>query len=146
MNIRKMYVIPSDFYESLIKKSKIVEDPILSAQIRTEDEKTKILKSKKKDNKAAALLSDISHKQLVLEEQRKKKIAEPMPITVVPIETEPAKKRGRPPKEPKESYFEVENQSGQGLLKRFYDFEPKGKKRAVINKCLRQTNSKLNSS
>jgi hypothetical protein len=133
-----MYVIPSDFYDSLMKKNKITEDPLIAAQIKMESEKSNIFRNKKDPDAQLAVLSNIAQKQSVLEEQRKKQLSIPTPVSLIsePVEV---KKRGRPPKVPKESFFEYEKQMGLGLADIFYEFEPRGKKRRDILKTLRKT-------
>uniref|UniRef100_A0A915HYE7 TPX2 C-terminal domain-containing protein n=1 Tax=Romanomermis culicivorax TaxID=13658 RepID=A0A915HYE7_ROMCU len=91
-----------------MKKNRIIEDPIVTAEIRAEEQKENILKEKNADE-AVAKLCQRHQKQIILEEQRKQKMAEPTPVTIIPLPTEP-KRRGRPPKVPKESCFEFENQ------------------------------------
>jgi len=126
-NVKKMFLIPSDFYESLIQRSKTLTDPVINARIEAENEKEKIVKNRKHVDEKVKDLVNVLHKQAVLDETIKQKQEVPEPVTIVP--TEAAKKRGRPPKE-KDTFPEF-NLSGDGdskppekLLDIFYIYEP----------------------
>lgn len=123
-SVRKMYVIPSDFYDSLIQRSKVTIDPIINAQVEAEKEKTKIIKKRKSSDEKMHDLMNVMHKQDVLEEQIKYKKSKPILVEIMPEQE--IKKRGRPPKA-KETFPEY-NLKGFGktnLLDIFYMYEPK---------------------
>jgi len=123
MNVRKMYVIPSDFFDSLMRKSRITEDPLITAQLKIEKEKDKLLSQPNKDADIKLRdYTDKTHKQLILEEQRKQK-----PPEIV------TKKTGRPRKE---NFPEFD------LGNMFYDFEPDGVEEENIIKTVRQARTK----
>jgi len=141
-NVKKMLLIPSDFYESLMQRSKTLTDPVINAQIEIENDKQKIVKNKKPADEKVKDLVNILHKQNVLDETIKLKKEEPQPVQIVTNEI--AKKRGRPPKQ-KETFPEY-NLSGEGdskkpkikLLDVFYKYEPsktnfKTMKKATVN-------------
>jgi len=126
--MKKMFLIPSDFYESLMQRSKTLTDPVINAQIEIESDKQKIVKNRKPADETVNDLVNILHKENVLDEQIKLKKEEPQPVQIVTNEI--ALKRGRPPKE-KETFPEF-NLSGEGdgkkpkikLLDVFYKYEP----------------------
>jgi len=126
-NVKKMFLIPSDFYESLMQRSKTLTDPVINARIESENEKEKIVKNRKPADEKVRDLVNVLHKQNILDETIKQKQDIPQPVHIV--QTEAAKKRGRPPKE-KETYPEF-NLSGDGdskrqakLLDNFYIYDP----------------------
>src|SRR3569832_759376 len=74
MNVRKMYVIPSEYYDSLVRKSKILDDPLLTAQIEVDKEKEAILNgSMKNSSKALRKFNNLSYDEAFLNHQRKLK-------------------------------------------------------------------------
>lgn len=111
-NVRKLYVLPSDYFDSLMQRVKVTADPLITAQIEVEKERSKIAKKRKSDDEKMADLSDILHRKNVLEEQMKTKKAEPVVVQIAPEAFE-SKKRGRPPKN-KET-FPTYEMSGRGL-------------------------------
>jgi hypothetical protein len=129
--VKKMYIIASDYYDSLVQRSKITTDPIINAQIEIEKEEKKIVRRRKNADEKVADLLNVIHKRDVLKEQMKKKEAEPVVVQVAPIVKE-VKKRGRPPKV-KETFPEYDL-TGAGDVKKsklldiFYMYEPSTKK------------------
>lgn len=136
--VKKMYVVPSDFYESLMQRTKIVSDPIQDAQVETEKEKTKIVKNRKPKEQKVKELQNVLHKQNVLREQTR--IKERQPIRVIideHVDEEYKKKRGRPPKQNKTfpefditgsgdgtNYKNNQNFKQKSFLDNFYMYEP----------------------
>lgn len=137
-NVRKLYVLPSDYFDSLIQRAKFTADPVITAQVESEKERSKIVAKRMSADEKMAELSDILHKKNVLDEQRKIKKAEPMVVQVAPEPSE-LKRRGRPPKN-KETFPEYEmggrgleehpiekRQIGTSFISNFYQYEPKYK-------------------
>lgn len=135
-NVKKMFLVPSDFYESLIQRSKTLTDPVINARIESENEKEKIVKNKKHVDEKVRDLVNVLHKQAVLDETIKQKQDIPQPVHIVP--TEPTKKRGRPPKE-KDTFPEF-NLSGDGdkekLLDIFYIYDPTKTNQKAMRKAI----------
>lgn len=84
MNIRKMYVVPSEFFDSLMRKSRITENPLIGAQAQVELEKEKIVNSHAKTENDMKKYINATHMQSVLEEQRKIEASEPIKVQVMP--------------------------------------------------------------
>jgi len=143
-----MYVIPSDFYDSLMKRAHITEDPLLTTQVKLEEQKSKILRKKQNPDKKLAEFIDLSHSQNIVDEQQINKDSKSREIVIEPTVPQLApKKPGKPSKTPKAPYFEYQFGTGSKkktkksiypngkhekhdkntLLNHFYDYEPKGK-------------------
>lgn len=129
-----MYVIPSEFYESLMRRTKLTENPLLTEEVKIEEEKEKVLRKRRNPDVKVAELVALKQKQQIIREKRKKNEPENQekeitPISISTIPLTPAKKPGRPSKKLKNV---VEYQLGKGekknlFLENFYSYEPKGK-------------------
>lgn len=124
-SIRKLYVLPSDYFDSLVQRSKVTTDPLINARVEIEKQKAKIIKERKNVDEKMNDLTDMLHHQNFLDEQIKLKKMEPVTVEIAP---EMPKKRGRTPKI-KDTFPEY-NMIGSGvenntLLENFYMYEPK---------------------
>ena len=134
-----MIVLPQDYYNSLIRRSKILDDPLLTEEIKTEETKEKIIKQRKNPDEKVQQLINVAHKQRVLKEKRNAAPAEEIVSPPLPLFM-PIKKRGRPPKHQQKTH-EIQ-QSGSGEIKKhslidiFFDYEPKGKSKKLLHQRL----------
>lgn len=138
MVVKKLFVIPEEFYNSLMKRQKILDDPLLSEQVNLEQQKDAILRKPQNVDEKVAELVQVGHKQRIIEEQRK---TMGVPVIDHPIISMPAteasltprKKRGRPAKNKPSTHFDVQIGSGKvvkkyaNFLENFYMYEPKGR-------------------
>lgn len=105
MSIRKMYVVPSEIFDSYMRKLKITEDPLLTFQANLEQQKEKILEERNTNSDKKLLqYTDLVHRGEVFKQN----------------ETPGQDKKITP---------------NTSFLERFYDYEPREvRKRSVKRK------------
>lgn len=126
--IRKMYVIPSELFDSVFLKNKLTESPILTAQVVTEKEKANL---KSLDNDQAVVqFNELSHQQEAYNEQRKNQENTPLKVSIV--DTTPTfsidkgnhERKKRTIKLSRRRTKPFQRRLRSSFLDKFYDFEP----------------------
>jgi len=95
--VRKMYVVPAEFFDSLMRHTKITEDPLITNQVKIEQERVKILKKRMNPDVKLEKYATLRHNKAIIEEQRKKEGVESEIKPAVTAAKTP-KKKERPKK------------------------------------------------
>lgn len=74
--VRKMFVVPCELFENMIKRNNITDNPLITAQIEIEKEKDKIIPKKPNDATLAAY-SNLSLQQEALKGERSREELKP---------------------------------------------------------------------
>jgi len=79
--IRKMFVVPEELFQSLLQRQKITENPILHAQMQIENEKSQLKPNN--NEQTLDLYKELSFQQNKLDDQRKINDSKPKKVEIV---------------------------------------------------------------
>lgn len=120
----KMYVVPSALLDSILKKTKITDDPLLTEQVRIENVKEKLRdKPKINPDEKLAKYSDLTFQENILQEYMTSKPSPTCPVVKLEKGTETIVES------PKKRIIKVKRPRAKKLtepqiLKQFYAFDP----------------------
>jgi len=147
-NVKKLFVVPEDFFESVIRRQKIIDDPLIGDQMKIEKEKELLLHVKKlSDDEKVIRLEALNQKENIVKEQREAKKDEGAvnhEVYIPPTQSliKHVRKKGRPKKL---RHFDIQigqgnNEKQNNLLNNFFLYEPKGKSIKHIKECIEKSN------
>lgn len=145
--VRKMFVVPCELFESMLQKNRITDNPILTAQVEIEKEKSKI-RNEIPTETSLASYNNLNIEQDILNQERTKDglvntmCTKPSNQTDIFLHDQPKKKKFIRKKRMQHKSVKpvkpINNLDVPPIIKHFYDYEPdvatdKSMKRVVVS-------------